>query len=83
MTKTKISTTTYKLSNGFYIDIVKTKTNYEAYIYNDRYGIKSLIVGASRKHLSTGKFIAMVKNNNIEDQIDFYRRQFMGFDEVI
>ena len=80
MEKTKtVTTTTYKTHlDGFYVDVVKTKTDkwheIEAWIYHKDYGTKSLMFGTYNE---TEKEFLETVEGNIEIYAGIYRDEIM------
>lgn len=71
----RMSTTTYEVGDGFYVDIVETDTEIEAWIFHKSYGIKKLMFGATSnesciKNLTEADlsiYKSLYKNEYMED----------------
>lgn len=75
--KLNYKTTTYKYDNHFLIDIVETNDEYESYLYDKSYGIKSLIFGMLKKDITASAFLdAVLLALEIETYIDDYIEEF-------
>ena len=80
MEKTKtVITTTYKTNlDGFYVDIVKTKTDkwheIGAWIYHKAYGVKNFMFGTYNE---TEKEFLETVEGNLKVYADIYRKDVM------
>ena len=62
MDRTSIRTTTYRTHyDGFMVDIVSDYKLYHAWLYHERYGVKSYIFGAFKKDHTKEDFLDMVE----------------------
>lgn len=77
-----ITTNTYQTKNNFFIDIVTKplESYYEAWIYNDKYGIKELMFAVPAKQQSYEQFLEIVENN-IDDSISVYVYDHFNYDD--
>ena len=65
MKKTDIKTITYDVEfRNFMVDVVETDFGFEAYIYKNDHGIKSLMFGIGEKDIN--KFMEFVEANLLE-----------------
>lgn len=69
MTKTIISTTTYNLENGIFLDIQEFPEEYKAYIYHEDSKIKKLIATSGGKAKGERYFTEMVESTMIDKAI--------------
>lgn len=72
MKKLGCNTTTYDFGNGYRVDIVKMKNYYEAWIYHDDYGVKSMMFGSN--NTNNNDFLEMVDRNFI-DYKELYQKE--------
>ena len=66
---------TLECGNGLYVDIITVDHNTkEAYLFNEQYGVKSLMFGIADG--TYGDFIEMIASN-VDEYIDDYRQEYM------
>lgn len=77
-----INTTHYYLEDGFRVEIVDEADILEAWLYNVKYGIKSLMfaVDTTKNKTSFSDFVEMVEDN-YPIHIAYYLAEFMKEDE--
>lgn len=63
MKKTNYYTETFAVDDSYRIDIVNNGETYEAWIYNKRYGVKTLMFGLLIDDITHEMFIKVVKAN--------------------
>ena len=70
-----IKTTTYDAGDGWRVDIVEMPGEYEAYLYREDYGVKSLMFGCpidqNGEHWTVERFAELV-----QDGLDEYKAQY-------
>ena len=68
MTEMNIKTRTYYIGNNFYIDIVDILLTdfYEAWIWNEEYGIKELMFAMPTEQQTYNEFVEIVRKNAYE-----------------
>ena len=57
---------TYDVGGGYFIDIVENNgpdETYEAWMYNEQYGVKSLMFGLHKSDVTMDEFIEIVEKN--------------------
>lgn len=80
--KTNIKTRTYMCGfEDFMIDIVETDTEYNAYIYREKYGLKSHVYGVMRSDYTLSQFKAMLENSLLED-MHYYDQDMEDIEEA-
>lgn len=67
-----IKTETYRFMGHFCVDVVETNEAFEAYIYDDQYGIKRLMFGVQNTDGYTKERFLQFVANNAEDYIESY-----------
>lgn len=74
------ATKTYDVGRGFLVDVItiKSKEEYEAWIYHSSYGIKELMFGISMKDETYDGFLDLVYRN-LEDNILSYAKWYMDY----
>ena len=68
-----INVETYNVFGDYYVDIVTKDDEYRSWIYSNRYGIKTLMFGGTKKQVSYEKFLEIVEANLIEYLNDYVR----------
>ena len=58
--ETKYTTKTYEYNDDFMVDITKTDTTYEVYLYDKNYGVKQLVFGCDKDSTSYENLIRVV-----------------------
>ena len=67
MRATAIKTTRYE-SGKFWVDIIETRTMYEAWLTRKCYGISTLMFGYFKKDMDFDTFVEVVEANLPEDK---------------
>lgn len=75
-------TTTYKVQDEIYIDIVETDDMYEAWIYEKDSGEKMLMFGCSKAQQPEEEFLEIVEGN-AEEYFDIYKGEQVLIDSAI
>ena len=70
MKKTTIKMTRYE-HGEYYIDIIETAENYEAWIVGKNIGLESLMFGMPKEQQTCKEFLEIVEAN-LEDEIIYY-----------
>lgn len=76
LTATNERTTTYTYTDNFKVDILENDTKYEAWIYHEKYGIKSLMFGMPKEQQPLSDFLEIV-DGSMEEYIDEYTNDYM------
>lgn len=63
---------TYELGNGFYVDIVKEKDCYSAWLFHEWYGIKELMFGM---RCGLEEFLELVESDTDSIRIYIEKRE--------
>lgn len=71
-----IKTETYRYMGHFCIDIVETSEVFEAYIYDDQYGIKMLMFAVQNINGYTKERFKQFVVNNAEDYMKSYIEKY-------
>lgn len=69
--ETTIKTTTYRVTDTIFVDIVDNGPEYEAYIYDTNQGTKTLMFGAPVEQQSYDEFYKYVYFN-LSDYVELY-----------
>lgn len=80
MTKTDIKTTTYRLNEGYMVDVVDMGMQYAAWFYHNGYGVKMLMFEIDKSNESYESFLDLVKRN-IPTEKKVYRELYLDFEE--
>ena len=82
MRMTGIKTDTYRIEGHWMVDIQTTETEYEAYLWNEKYGEKHLMFGMPIAQQYYEEFLDIVEANFDEYKEDYIEEVFdEGFDE--
>ncbi len=71
-----IKTETYRFMGHFCIDVVETSEVFEAYIYDDQYGIKRYMFGVQNTDGYTKERFIQSVANNAEEYMRFYIEEY-------
>lgn len=71
-----IKTETYRFVGHFCIDVVETSEAFEAFIYDDQYGIKRYMFGVQKIGGYTKERFIQSVANNAEEYIEFYIEKY-------
>lgn len=71
-----IKTETYRFMGHFCIDVVETSEVFEAYIYDDQYGIKKFMFGVQNTDGYTKERFMQFVVNNAEDYMKSYIEKY-------
>lgn len=71
-----IKTETYRYMGHFCIDVVETSEVFEAYIYDDQYGIKKFMFGVQNTDGYTKERFMQFVVNNAEDYMKSYIEKY-------
>ncbi|MBO5891503.1 MAG: hypothetical protein J6Q30_02170 [Oscillospiraceae bacterium] len=71
-----IKTETYRYMGHFCIDVVETSEAFEAYIYDDQYGIKRFMFGVQNIDGYTKEQFVQSVANNAEEHMRFYIEEY-------
>ena len=77
MKRTKIKTVTYKIGDDWLVDVMETRDEYIAYLYNKYMMTKELLFSSNREQQSFITFINTVESN-IEIDIERYKQTYMA-----
>lgn len=71
---------TYDVGAGYFVEIVITPDKvFEAWMFHERYGVKSLMFGAESDKFDIGEFLEIVEAN-IEDDRQYYYEEYIKED---
>ena len=71
-----IKTETYRFKGHFCIDVVETSEAFDAYIYDDQYGIKRFMFGVLNTDGYTKERFLQFVADNAEEYIEFYIERY-------
>lgn len=71
-----IKTETYRYMGHFCIDVVETSEAFEAYIYDDQYGIKKYMFGVQKNGSYTKEQFLDFVADNAAEYIEFYIEKY-------
>ena len=74
MKKFKKTITVYNLGQGFFVEVYKGAEETKFYIYNENYGIKSLMFGLPSRDIHSVETLIL---SNAEKQIRIYSEMYM------
>lgn len=77
MEKADRKITVYELDDGFYLDIADGKDGYEAWLYHEDYGIKSMMFSIPFSKAGKKRFKEIVEQN-IDEYISSYEEDYMN-----
>ena len=69
-------TQTYAVGDGFFVDIIVDAIHevYEAWLYNEAYGVKELMFGSDFEQETYKEFL-----DSVEANVDDYKETYMKF----
>ena len=75
-----IKTTTYDAGDGWRVDIIEMPGEYDAFLYKENYGVKSLMFGCpitqNGEHWTVKRFIDLVEGN-LPEYMATYKEEYM------
>lgn len=74
----EIKTKSYPLNQGFWIDIVTSCKEYNAWLYHKSYGIKEHIYGMQKQDITYDDFLDLIENT-IDEDIKFFVADYFNY----